>query len=130
MPTATLPHLKYMPREQLASLLLDSSTEPTIAVIDVRGDDHIGGHIRGSTNAPSSSLDYTLPELVRTLAGKDKVVFHCALSQERGPRAAKRYLEEKQKKVAGKTEAAQQNPEKDVQEVYVLEQGFVGWQDK
>ena len=82
--------LRRMQREQLSELLL-SSNASKVAVIDVRGDDHAGGHIHTSQHVPSSTLDHKIPELVRTLSDKDTVVFHCALSQERGPRAAQRY---------------------------------------
>jgi rhodanese-related sulfurtransferase len=53
--------------------------------------DHIGGHIRHSIHAPSHTLDHKIPELVRKLKDKETVVFHCALSQQRGPSAALRW---------------------------------------
>ncbi|GAB1211915.1 hypothetical protein ATERTT37_001039 [Aspergillus terreus] len=83
---------------------------------------HVGGHIYSSTWVPSSSLDYRLPELIRTLQDKEKVVFHCALSQQRGPSAALRYARERER-VLGPEESKKQ-------EVYVLEGGFVQWQEK
>lgn len=92
----SLPTLRRISRERLSSLLLTSDTAPSLAIIDVRDADHVGGHIAGSTHVPSSSLDYRIPELVRKLAEKDIVVFHCALSQQRGPSAALRYLREKE----------------------------------
>lgn len=86
--------------------------------------DHVGGHITTSTWIPSSSLDVHLPELIRTLKDKEKVVFHCALSQQRGPSAALRYARERER-VLGAEEVA-----KSGQEVFVLEGGFVEWQEK
>lgn len=79
-----------------------------------------------------------MPELLRTLKDKDTVVFHCALSQQRGPAAALRYLREKEAKEAereGKveTEEGQQQVEKELkkeQKVYVLKGGFTEWQEK
>lgn len=136
--------LQRMAREQLSELLLSSDTSK-IAVIDVRGDDHVGGHIRTSMHVPSSSLDHRIPELVRKLSNKEMVIFHCALSQERGPRAARRYLEERAKKLKnGEVDELVGAPgigikdgsiQKDTtglkeQEVFVLDQGFVGWQEK
>jgi Cdc25 family phosphatase len=82
----------------------------------------VGGHILSSTWIPSSSLDCRLPELIRTLQDKEKVVFHCALSQQRGPSAALRYARERER-VLGAEESQKQ-------EVYVLEGGFVQWQEK
>ena len=126
--------IKRMPRERLSEMLLShpphstgASTSSTFvspftpfAIIDVRGDDHVGGNIRTSLHYPSNTLDYTMPELVRKLAEKDLVVFHCALSQERGPKAARKYLEER---------ARMRGNGSGSQEVYVLDRGFVGWQE-
>ena len=128
----------YMTREKLASLL-QSELAGTIAIVDVRDSDYIGGHIKGAQNVPSSSLDYRLPELVRKLEGKSKVVFHCALSQQRGPAAARRYHAEKQR--AMKESVSQKNNEEssssspesaagNEQEIYILDGGFNKWQEK
>ena len=122
--------------------------------------DHIGGHIRNSIHAPSSALDYKIPELVRKLKDKETVVFHCALSQQRGPSAALRYIRERQRLLnlpahleagSGVGEVLKKNSEDKVggedakdaewedeeepsarkeQKVYVLDQGFVGWQER
>ena len=116
----------------------------------VRFTDYIGGHIFGSTNVPSHTLDYKMPELVRKLKDKDIVVFHCALSQQRGPGAALRYLREKERLLgvvpkisaapegdqvkeqgSGKKESEEtQVREAKEQKVYVLDRGFVGWQER
>ena len=101
MSTYSLPTLRRISREQLSSLLLRPEVAPSLAIIDVRDADHVGGHIAGSTHVPSSSLDYRIPELIRKLGEKDIVVFHCALSQQRGPSAALRYLREKDSRVCG-----------------------------
>ena len=174
----TVATLKRMSREQLSSLLL-SSDASKVAIVDVRDHDHVGGHIKSSTHVPSSTLDYRIPEVVRTMAGKEVVVFHCALSQQRGPAAALRYMREreckikngtlkretgppgignentftqkastpssKEQEVEGEIEKAldasqtgvtsgsiprASPPEPKEQEVYVLDNGFVGWQEK
>ena len=63
-------------------------------VVDVRDDDHHGGHIAGSINAPSSSImwdpadDATLRRFVQSHADKKTVVFHCMKSQVRGPKCS------------------------------------------
>lgn len=90
----TIASLHRISRERLSSLIL-SPDSPKLAIIDVRDDDHVGGHIRKSTHVPSSSLDFQLPKVVEELADKEIVVFHCALSQQRGPGAALRYLRER-----------------------------------
>ncbi|KAI2787498.1 Arsenate reductase [Penicillium oxalicum] len=116
---ATLPRMN---RDALSALLLKGISADKLAIVDVRDSDHIGGHIKSSTWVPSSSLDVRLPELLRTLKDMDTVVFHCALSQQRGPSAALRYLRERER-ILGEEECKKQ-------EVYVLEGGFVQWQDK
>ena len=79
------------------------------------------------------------------MADKEIVVFHCALSQQRGPTAALRYMRERQSKtqrrrdgdlaatVEGEGEGEGEiasNDQPAEQEVYVLDRGFVGWQQK
>lgn len=44
---------------------------------------------------PSNTLDHTTPSLIRKLADKEIVIFHCALSQVRGPKAAAQYMRER-----------------------------------
>jgi Cdc25 family phosphatase len=87
-----------------------------------------------------------LPTLIRQLQNKETVVFHCALSQQRGPAAALRYIRERERVLAdaaaagkGKTEAAGEGGSdagaevagevKKEQQVFVLDRGFVGWQE-
>lgn len=105
-----------------------------------RSVDHIGGHIKSSLHFPSRSLDAMMPTLVRKLADKDVVVFHCALSQQRGPSAALQYLRAKEgasaavaRKVADEQQSASGEGEaatkKQQQTVYILDRGFVGWQE-
>ncbi|KAF2877485.1 Rhodanese-like domain-containing protein [Massariosphaeria phaeospora] len=148
MSDITLANLERISREDLSQQLLNSDTAPAlpsnIAIIDVRDNDHIGGHIRGSTWVPSAELDYKTPELVRTLKDKEVVVFHCALSQQRGPSAALRYLREKNRldpenKTESKGEVkegeeggkgANDTEGKGKQKVLVLDGGFTQWQEK
>jgi rhodanese-related sulfurtransferase len=159
MTIGTLPRIS---RETLASLLVSSpsssskmspvsiSSPSALAIIDVRDSDYIGGHIRGCTNVPSPTLDYRVPELVRTLKDKEVVVFHCALSQQRGPGAALRYLREREKvmKLLAKDGGSEKDERKEgegegegdeedgkseerkEQQVFVLDGGFVKWQEK
>ncbi|KAK5806435.1 hypothetical protein VI817_000693 [Penicillium citrinum] len=116
---ATLPR---MSRDALSALLKSTTGADKLAIVDVRDSDHVGGHIKSSNWVPTSTLDVRLPELLRTLKDKEKVVFHCALSQQRGPSAALRYARERERTLS--PEECQK------QEVYVLEGGFVQWQEK
>ena len=52
-------------------------------IVDVRDDDRIGGHIKGSHNSPSSDFLNKVDELVKQTKGVQTVIFHCALSQAR-----------------------------------------------
>ena len=138
----TIASLPRMSREELSALLL-SNEASKVGVIDVRDGDHVGGHIRASTHVPSSTLDHRIPEIIRTMVEKEIVVFHCALSQQRGPGAALRYMRERNNKLSKEevgTKAGielingsiQKVPSKKSQEqrVYVLDKGFVGWQER
>lgn len=91
---------------------------------DVKESDYIGGHIKGSTNIPSRQLDAMMPTLVRRFKDKQTVVFHCLLSQQRGPSAALRYLRERDEALKALGEQPAQG-----QTVYVLDRGFSGWQE-
>lgn len=95
MSNYTIANLPRISREKLATLVRSKS--PSLAVIDVRDSDYIGGHILNGINVPVHTHDYRMPELVRTLKDKQTVVFHCALSQQRGPGSALRYLREKER---------------------------------
>ncbi|KAI9800817.1 MAG: hypothetical protein M1825_003600 [Sarcosagium campestre] len=110
-------------------------TPPKLVVIDVRDDDYIGGHIKGSRHVPTPSLDARMPELIRTLKDVPTVVFHCSLSQQRGPTAALRYLRERPKQKSaegtaeGEGEGKEEKKKKQEQKVYVLDGGFIKWQE-
>ncbi|KAF7846132.1 hypothetical protein BT93_L5185 [Corymbia citriodora subsp. variegata] len=131
MSNITISSVPRISREELAGHVRNKS--PTLAVIDVRDSDYVGGHIAGGTNVPVNTQDYRIPELVRTLKDKDTVVFHCALSQQRGPRSALRYLRERERMLGGHVEKADGGagdaPTVKGQTVYILEGGFVKWQE-
>ncbi|KAI2776714.1 Rhodanese-like protein [Daldinia loculata] len=136
MSMVTISSLQRITASKLAEMLLVSANPPssdaTIAIVDVRDD---GGHIKSSLHFPSRSLDATMPTLLRKLADKEIVIFHCALSQQRGPSAAIRYIREKEaataavKRAAEEKEAKKEGNAAKQQQVYVLDRGFVGWQE-
>lgn len=68
--------------------------------------DHIGGHIKGSRWVPSHQFEEWLPTLLRQLENTKTVVFHCALSKQRGPSAALRYIREREVKFGEDSVAA------------------------
>lgn len=101
-----------------------------ITVIDVRDSDYVGGHIVGCLHVPTQTLDYRMPELVRTLRDQDTVVFHCSLSQQRGPGSALRYLRERAAMANGGKVGERQDGRtvEEAQKVVVLDGGFSKWQ--
>lgn len=130
MATYTFSDLKWITREDLAPLV--RSGAPELTIVDVRDNDYIGGHIKGCMNVPTDTHDYRIPELVRTLRDQDTVVFHCVLSQQRGPSSALRYLRERDR-LADKGEIQARKDGKDIksaQRVIVLDGGFSKWQQK
>lgn len=86
----------------------------SLAIIDVRDDDHYGGHILGSKNYPSHKLADNLPGIIEQTKDKKRIVFHCSLSQQRGPKASRMFAEAR--RLIGDKE--QTGPE-----VYILEGG-------
>ncbi|WFC99110.1 protein-tyrosine-phosphatase [Malassezia yamatoensis] len=89
------PPYRYIEADALAEQLRSKSTQPlSIAVVDVRDDDYEGGHIVGCIRAPSSSFYDRVNSLVHEdLKDYERVVFHCSLSQQRGPKSARIYRE-------------------------------------
>ncbi|XP_020084851.1 arsenate reductase 2.2 isoform X2 [Ananas comosus] len=74
-------------------------------------------HIAGSLHFPSDTFSERLPDLLRSVRGRDTLVFHCALSKVRGPSCARLFLDYlSETKDAG------------IKNVMILERGFNGWQ--
>ena len=129
MSTMSVSSLTYLPPTAVADLLRDDSQSSKGAVIDVRDSDYIGGHIHGCQHVPIDQLDARLPELLRVNKDKEKVIFHCMLSQQRGPRAALMYARAKQAQ-EGKEKKNGTKSESLKQDVCVLEGGFGAWQSR
>ncbi|OAY26545.1 dual specificity phosphatase Cdc25 isoform X1 [Manihot esculenta] len=101
------------------SQLLAVKRRPNIAIIDVRDDERsYDGHIAGSLHYASDTFPDRISHLAQQVKGKDTLVFHCALSQVRGPTCARRfanYLEEMKE-------------DAEIKNIMVLERGFNGWE--
>lgn len=95
------------------------------AVVDVRDSDYIGGHIKGCYHYPSGNFQETLPELRQKLIDNQikDVVFHCALSQSRGPSATLKFL-----RSLGEVKDQEQIEYFNGLSVWVLQGGFTQWQ--
>ncbi|KZP01309.1 hypothetical protein CALVIDRAFT_131301 [Calocera viscosa TUFC12733] len=92
--------------------LLTSTTDQPPKIVDVRDDDHISLHY------PSTRFITEVNKLVEKLKDEQVVVFHCALSQQRGPKAARIYAETR----------ANLLPDAPAQKVVVLRGGFMQFQ--
>ncbi|KAL8154297.1 hypothetical protein V2J09_012057 [Rumex salicifolius] len=106
-----------------ASQLLSIKRRPNIAIVDVRlnvrRDDErsYDGHIAGSLHFASDTFLDKIPNLVQQVKDKDTLVFHCALSQVRGPKCARRMFEY----IESTEDAGLKN-------IFVLERGYNGWE--
>ncbi|CAN8103261.1 unnamed protein product [Discula destructiva] len=144
-----------LPRMDIAALseqlLALKAPDDTIVVVDVRDGDHIGGHIKGSKWVPSHQFDAQLPTLLRQLKDTETVVFHCALSKQRGPSAALQYIRAREAELGAASVVApetdqtagadtQQSSAKEginlaqtrsptAQKVCILRGGFSWWQE-
>jgi len=109
-------HAPLITADDLAVLL--SAKDENLAVIDVRRNDHNGGHVRGSAQWPAQSFYDDLPSFFEQYRNKEKVVFYCSSSRGRGPRCAgwyQDYLNE----TGTSTSTA-----------YILQGGIKTWLDK
>lgn len=117
------PLYKYINGDDL-SRLIKSEKKPheDYVVVDVRDDDYVGGNIVNCLNQPSYTLEENIHKLVEKTKNVPVVIFHCALSQQRGPKAARIYA------VARKN--AEDQGENGSYEVLVLRGGFTEFQTK
>ena len=91
----------------------------TIVVVDVRDEDRRGGHIVGSVHAPSRSFEPgTLLDRFPKSDGKSVLfIFHCMMSQVRGPSCARQMQKHIDDRKVNKNIS-----------VSILEGGFSRWQ--
>ena len=124
--------------KQDANSTIDIGEGEDVVIMDMRGDDYIGGHIKGCINIPyaefrrydSQTGDYTnihnfiKKSIIDKNTNNVNVVFHCAMSQQRGPSAAlilSRILQEKEyEELITKTNI----------NIMVLYKGFINWQQE
>jgi len=73
--------VKYITPQEL-KVLIKSETNDYL-VVDVRDDDYRGGNIKGGINIPSEKFLLKLHQLIDDTQDVSKIIFHCALSQQR-----------------------------------------------
>ena len=115
--------MEYITPQQLSEMILDDQKVSSVdyLIVDVRGDDYTVctftdlisqvGNIPGARNIPSHEFLENLSLYTPSLIKVPVLIFHCALSQVRGPKCAHRY-------------ALQQS---NSQKVYCLQGGFSNW---
>lgn len=105
--------------------LIRNSLHDALAGTD---DDFQGGNIVSATNHPSSKFADQVQDLIYgPLKDYKQVIFHCHLSQQRGPKAAGQYAQARQAAMeTGKLKDETQSK----QQVLVLRGGFSEFQDK
>lgn len=114
--------MNYINSDELAGIIKgDKIAGKDFVIVDVRDDDYMGGNIKGSLNRPSNEFLVSVDGLVRDTKDIPLVIFHCTLSQIRGPKAARIY-EETRKNVLQGTDIPH--------EVAVLRDGFSQFQAK
>ncbi|GAA6006840.1 hypothetical protein JCM11491_003201 [Sporobolomyces phaffii] len=97
----------YANHDAIADLVRTKRAGVDYQVVDVRDQDFRGGNIPGAIRAPSEQrTDDTVRALVERLDGIPTVVFHCTLSQVRGPKNARIYAEAVAARAAGAEAAA------------------------
>ncbi|KAJ3288317.1 Rhodanese-like protein [Rhizoclosmatium globosum] len=109
---------KTVDPDTLASWIKDPTLKQNVdyLVVDVRDNDFAGGNIKGAVNIPAHELQADPHSFDDLLSVPKRLVFHCLLSQVRGPKTANVYL-----RTVGAAEG---------QEIYVLTGGFSNWQSK
>ncbi|GAA5884262.1 hypothetical protein JCM6882_002200 [Rhodosporidiobolus microsporus] len=88
---------RYINHDELAALIKSSGPDGSgkdYQIVDVRDEDFEGGNIPGAIHAPSDArTDASVQKLVEQLTDVPRVIFHCSLSQVRGPKTARIYAE-------------------------------------
>ncbi|KAH7887210.1 S-adenosyl-L-methionine-dependent methyltransferase [Phlebopus sp. FC_14] len=87
--SASASSLPYLKCEQVADLIQNPNREEKdFVVVDVRRNDHAGGHVRGSVPWAAQTFFDDLPKFHEKYKDTKQVIFYCASSNGRGPRCA------------------------------------------
>ncbi|XP_068645963.1 dual specificity phosphatase Cdc25 [Aristolochia californica] len=106
--------VSYISASQLLNL-----NQTNVAIVDVRDDERsYDPHIAGSLHYASETFSQRIPHLIRDVKGKDTLVFHCALSQVRGPSCARFFADY----------LSEVKEDTGIKKIVVLERGFSGWE--
>ncbi|KAF5315928.1 hypothetical protein D9611_005013 [Ephemerocybe angulata] len=120
------PTVKSSPQFLTADEVVDLVRNPELkgndklAVIDVRRNDHGGGHVRGSEQWPAQTFYDDLPAFFEKHKNTEQVIFYCQSSNGRGPRSAGWYQDYLDSRA----------PDNHASKAYVLQGGIKGWKAK
>lgn len=128
----TISDVKYIDPQTLKQWITIGTTNlgSKFVIIDVRDSDYAGGHIVESVHIPYSSFrDEQLPLLLNRMRenGQDTAVFHCMLSQQRGPSAAMKFMHYLNEELARSTNQSEIEFIENIK-IRILRGGFSGWQ--
>jgi len=136
----------YLTPAQLHTLLVNTSSSGSsgsngaastsrVLVVDVRDEDRYGGHIAGSLHVPSSEFFERTQDIIQHIeaASKeggqpvDKIVFHCMMSQQRGPKCARIMAEAVAASSSSHSSSPSSTSSSSFPSIHILEGGFSGW---
>ncbi|KXN82354.1 Arsenite methyltransferase [Leucoagaricus sp. SymC.cos] len=105
--------------DDVATLIRDpTKSNKDFTVIDVRRNDHAGGHVRGSHQCPAQTFYDNAPGYFDKFKDSEEVIFYCQSSNGQGPRCAGWYQDYLNS--IGYTSS----------KAYVLAGGIKGWMSK
>lgn len=84
--------LRFVDSEEVIPLVVSAEHREQSSIVDVRdADEYAYGHIVGATNLSSDKWNHSsfVDQVVHDNLDKKVVVFHCMLSQKRGPTCAR-----------------------------------------
>lgn len=128
----TISDVKYIDPQTLKQWINNGVTNfgSKFVIIDVRDSDYVGGHIVESVHIPSSKFkDEQLPLLLNNMRqnGQETVVFHCMLSQQRGPSAAMKFMHYLNEELSQSTNNSEIEFIEKIK-ICILRGGFSNWQ--
>ncbi|KIO16235.1 hypothetical protein M407DRAFT_247036, partial [Tulasnella calospora MUT 4182] len=125
------PFYRYITGKELAELI-KSGKEPLkdYVVVDVRDHDFLGGNIVNCLRSPSEKFEEDLDGLIAKTKDVPRVIFHCALSQQRHSNISQTYAKRRraEKEAVTDPDAAQPEQAQDEQGILVLRGGFTEFQ--
>lgn len=133
----TVADIKYLSDSSLKTWILQGHTNlgSKFQVIDVRDSDYAGGHIINSLHLESTKIKNNPDEIFHNLLSRlreknqNTVIFHCMLSQQRGPSSAMRFMRYLNERLNISNDLNEKQFIENMN-IYVLRGGFGKWQQE